>query len=208
MLLCLALLAVLGTAVLALLLSRKPRQQEYVISQACEEYRPLVEKVAAVYGVPDYVDLIMAVMMQESSGTVKDVMQASECQYNTEYPRKPNGITDPEYSIACGVQELKHALELAGSTGPQDMDKIELALQAYNFGSDSFIAYVKEHGHEQWSQEAAKAFAQMASGGEKRSESMAVDLGPWNYGDQFYPEHVLRYYKPDSASQTDPKDEN
>lgn len=38
-------------------------------------------------------------MMQESGGKGNDPMQASESGYNTKYPRVPNGITDPEYSI-------------------------------------------------------------------------------------------------------------
>ena len=42
-----------------------------------------------------------------------DVMQAAEGGFNTRYPHVPNGITDPEYSIECGVQELKYALDKA-----------------------------------------------------------------------------------------------
>ena len=34
--------------------------------------------------------------------------------FNTKYPKQPNGITDPEYSISCGVQEIKSCLERAG----------------------------------------------------------------------------------------------
>lgn len=41
-------------------------------------------------------------------------MQSSEGSFNTRYPREPNGITDPEYSIQCGVQELKSCLVSAG----------------------------------------------------------------------------------------------
>ena len=59
----------------------------------------------------DYVDLILAVMMQESSGQGTDPMQSSEGAYNTRYPQQPNGITDPSYSISCGIQELKYALK-------------------------------------------------------------------------------------------------
>ena len=78
----------------------------------------------------DYVDLILAVMMQESSGQGTDPMQSSEGAYNTRYPQQPNGITDPSYSISCGIQELKYALEKAVCTGPTDLSKIRLALQA------------------------------------------------------------------------------
>ena len=81
----------------------------------------------------DYVDLILAVMMQESSGQGTDPMQSSEGAYNTQYPQRPNGITDPSYSISCGIQELKYALDKSGCTGPADLPHIRLALQAYNF---------------------------------------------------------------------------
>ena len=97
-------------------------------------YRPLVSQLAAKYGMSDYVELILAVMMQESGGRGNDPMQASEGGYNTRYPRVPGGITDPEYSIECGIQELKSVLTKAGCTGPTDLDRIKLALQGYNFG--------------------------------------------------------------------------
>ena len=52
-------------------------------------------------------ELIKAIMMQESGGRGLDPMQCSEGSFNTKYPKQPNGITDPEYSISCGVQEIK-----------------------------------------------------------------------------------------------------
>ena len=119
-------------------------KSEYTISDACEAYRTEVEELADQYDMTEYVDLIMAVMMQESSGRGLDVMQSSEGQFNTEYPREPNGITDPSYSIACGIQELRHALILAEASGPRDISAIELALQGYNFGADSYFAFMKE----------------------------------------------------------------
>ena len=114
------------------------RQKEtHQINAACEAYRDEVSSEAAQYDMSDYVDLILAVMMQESSGQGTDPMQSSEGAYNTRYPQQPNGITDPSYSISCGIQELKYALEKAVCTGPTDLSKIRLALQAYNFGADS-----------------------------------------------------------------------
>ena len=70
-------------------------------------YRPLVSEIAARYGMSDYVELILAVMMQESGGRGGDPMQASESGYNTRFPRGPGTITDPEYSIECGIQALR-----------------------------------------------------------------------------------------------------
>ena len=66
------------------------------VSPEVEAYTPLIQKYANEYGIPQYTELIKAVMMQESGGRGKDPMQASECGYNKKYPKKPNGIKDPE----------------------------------------------------------------------------------------------------------------
>lgn len=177
------------------------RKEPFTINAACESYRPDVERMASQYGMTEYTDLILALMMQESSGNGPDVMQSSEGAYNTQYPQKPNGITDVEYSIACGIQELKYAMGKAGVTGPTDMDRIRLALQAYNFGADVYFNYMEKQGYTAWSEESSEAFAQMASGGRARAENdpLREPAGPWDYGDQNYPEHVLRYYHPADA---------
>ena len=80
------------------------------VSAEVEAYTPLIQKYAKQYGIPEYVELIKAVMMQESGGKGSDPMQAAEGSFNKKYPHEPNGIKDPEYSIECGVQELKAAL--------------------------------------------------------------------------------------------------
>ena len=166
------------------------------INASCEAYRDEVSTEAAQYGMSDYVDLILAVMMQESSGQGTDPMQSSEGAYNTQYPQQPNGITDPSYSISCGIQELKYALNKAGVTGPDDLDHIRLALQGYNFGADVYFNYLEKTGITSWSVESSEAFAKIASGETARSEEnpLYTTAGPWDYGDQHYPEHVLRYY--------------
>lgn len=110
------------------------------VSAEVESYEPLIRQYAVQYGIPEYVDLIKAVMMQESGGRGGDPMKASEGEYNTRYSKSPNSITDPEYSISCGVQELKHCLEKAGVENPIDLDHIRLALQGYNYG-DAYITW-------------------------------------------------------------------
>ena len=105
------------------------------LSAEVEAYEPVIRKYAKQYGIPDYVLLIQAVMMQESGGRGNDPMQASECGYNTQYPRTPGGITDPEYSISVGIHNLADCLQTAGAESPIDLDHIQLALQGYNFGS-------------------------------------------------------------------------
>ena len=73
------------------------------VSAEVEAYEPLIRQYARQHGIEEYVELIKAVMMQESGGQGSDPMQASECGYNTRYPNTPNGITDPEYSIDVGI---------------------------------------------------------------------------------------------------------
>ena len=148
-------------------------------------YRPLVSEIAARYGMSDYVELILAVMMQESGGRGSDPMQASESGYNTRFPRGPGTITDPEYSIECGIQALRDVLQKAGCTGPTDLDRIKLALQGYNYGS-AYIDWAMERDGG-YTKENAIAYSDM----------MCARPG-WNYsiyGDKEYVDHVLRYYQ-------------
>lgn len=155
------------------------------LSDEVLSYRPAVERIAPKYGMSEYVELILAVMMQESGGRGLDVMQAAEGSFNTKYPHKPNGITDPEYSIECGIQELKYALEKAGCTGPTDLDRIKLALQGYNYGS-GYIDWAMERDGG-YTKENAIAYSDMMC---------ARPSWPYDrYGDKEYVEHVLRYYQ-------------
>ena len=169
------------------------KRAEKEINERCESYRTQVEQMAARYGIPQYADLLMALMMQESAGKGLDIMQSSEGAFNTRYPRVPNGITDISYSIECGVQELKEALVKAGAQGPDDIPRIEQALQAYNFGI-RYLDFSEEKGVTEWNEEIAAEYAKIASNGRTRDEHDTKTMGKWDYGDQFYPEHVLRYY--------------
>lgn len=155
------------------------------VSDEVLAYRATIQQVAQKYGMEAYVELLMAVMMQESGGRGSDPMQAAEGGFNKKYPHVPNGITDPAYSIECGIQELKYALDKAGCTGPTDLDRIKLALQGYNYGS----------GYIDWAME--------RDGGYTKENAIAYpDMmcarPNWHYdryGDKEYVEHVLRYYQ-------------
>ncbi len=152
------------------------------VSAEVEAYTPLIQKYAKQYGIPEYVELIKAVMMQESGGKGSDPMQAAEGSFNKKYPHEPNGIKDPEYSIECGVQELKAALISAEVESPIDMERIKLALQGYNFGN-GYISWAKTN-YGGYSYANAVEFSAM----------QAQRLGWEKYGDTQYPAHVLRYY--------------
>ena len=154
------------------------------VSDAVLAYRATVERIAKKYGMSEYVELILAVMMQESGGRGKDVMQAAEGAFNTKYPHVPNGITDPVYSIECGIQELKYALTKAGCTGPTDLDRIKLALQGYNYGSGYIDWAMRRDGG--YTKENAIAYSNMMCARPNWHYS--------RYGDKDYVDHVLRYY--------------
>ena len=152
------------------------------VSAEVEAYEPIIQKYAKEYGIPEYVELIKAVMMQESGGRGLDPMQAAEGSFNTKYPHEHNGIKDPEYSIQCGVQELKAALTSAEVESPIDMEHIKLALQGYNFGN-GYISWAK-------SKYGGYSYANAV----EFSTQQAQRLGWDSYGDTQYPAHVLRYY--------------
>ena len=160
----------------------KGRDNFVPVSEDVEGYRPLIRQYAAEFGIPEYEDLIAAVMMQESGGQTSDPMQCSESGYNTEYPREPGGITDPEYSIKVGVQTLAEVLDMAGTDSPVDLDRISLALQGYNYGS----------GYISWALSNYGGYSELNA--IEYSDMMAEQYGWSGYGDKAYVSHVLRYY--------------
>ena len=153
------------------------------LSTEVNNYYGTISHYASQYGMSEYISLIQAVMMQESGGKGNDPMQSSEGAFNTKYPKQPNGITDPNYSIECGVQELKEALTLANVKNPVDLDGIRLALQGYNYGT-GYISWVYSNHDGKYTYANACEF----------SDLQAKKLGWSSYGDKNYVEHVLRYY--------------
>ena len=152
------------------------------LSQEVLSYTTAIQKYANQYGIPEYVSVIQAIMMQESGGAGTDPMQSSECPYNTRYPNSPGAITDPEYSIEVGVQYYADCVREAGCTSPQDMDKLKLSLQGYNYGNGYISWAVRNYGG--YSEANALLF----------SQQQAASHGWARYGDPEYVPHVLRYY--------------
>lgn len=146
-------------------------------------YKPYVTEKAEEYGIGEYVDLILSVMQVESGGCGSDPMQASESGFNEKYPRVPNGIQDPHYSIDVGIRELAHTLQLAKVKSPNDIQRIKVAVAGYNFGS-GFISWVSQSYDGVWSLEAATEY----------SSIKAAELHWKNYGDPPYANKVMRYY--------------
>ena len=152
------------------------------ISEEVMAYEPIIQQYAREHGIGDYVLLIQAVMMQESGGRGNDPMQCSECNFNTLYPHVPGGITDPEYSINAGIQNLANCLQIAQCESPMDMDAVKLALQGYNYGQSYITWAMNKYG--EYSQANAVEFSM------KTAEAYGWD----SYGDMDYVPHVLRYY--------------
>ena len=152
------------------------------VTEEVKAYESIIQQYAREHGIGDYVLLIQAVMMQESGGRGTDPMQASECGYNTLYPHAPGSITDPEYSINVGIQNLADCLSVAQCESPMDMDAIKLALQGYNYGQGYITWAMNKYG--EYSKANAVEF----------SINAAERYGWSSYGDMNYVPHVLRYY--------------
>lgn len=153
------------------------------------KWEPLVRKYAQEFGVEPYVPLMLSLIMQESGGNLLDVMQSAEGAFNTRYPKIQNGISDPDYSIWCGVQEFKHSINIANVQSPSDINRIKLALQTYNFGP-GFLNFINRNGGE-YTLELAKQFALEHNGG----RTQCGFRSPYCYGDFSYVDKVLKYYQ-------------
>ena len=144
-------------------------------------YTSVIQQYASQYGIPEYVSAIQAIMMQESGGRGTDPMQCSESPYNTRFPHTPGSITDPDYSIEVGVQTFADCISQAGCNNPQDLDKLKLAWQGYNYGN-GYIGWALQRGG--YTEANALQF----------SQEQAASHGWSSYGDPEYVPHVMRYY--------------
>lgn len=151
------------------------------LSEEVIAYEDTIRKYAIEYDIEDYVSLLQAIMMQESGGKGTDPMQASESGYNTKYPRVPNGITEPEYSIDVGTHTFSDCVKKANVKDPSDTEHIYLALQGYNYGSGYIDWAISNFGG--YSKYNAQQFSYM------KKQQLNVS----GYGDPYYVDHVMRY---------------
>jgi hypothetical protein len=171
-----------GLVVIFLLVSLLVEEQEPTVSKDVLQYKPLVEKYAEEYGIAGHVDVLLAMMMQESGGRGTDPMQSSES-----YCGQVGCIDDPNLSIKQGVYYFSETLKEAGFD-------VELAIQSYNFGK-GFIDYVHETTG-QYTQEAAIAFSQkMYENATDKSiySCLREEAKQYNacYGDIYYVQAVM-----------------
>ena len=151
------------------------------LSEEVLAYTSVIQQYASQYGIPEYVSAIQAIMMQESGGKGTDPMQCSESPYNTRFSHSPGSITDPNYSIEVGVQTFADCISQAGCSSPQDLDKLKLAWQGYNYGN-GYIGWALQRGG--YTETNALQF----------SQQQATSHGWSSYGDPQYVPHVMRYY--------------
>ena len=151
------------------------------LSEEVLAYTSVIQRYASQYGIPEYVSAIQAIMMQESGGRGTDPMQCSESPYNTRFPHSPGSITEPEYSIEVGVKTFADCISQAGCSTPQDLDKLKLAWQGYNYGN-GYIGWALQRGG--YTEANALQF----------SQQQAASHGWSSYGDPQYVPHVMRYY--------------
>lgn len=152
------------------------------VSDEVLQYEASVKKACKDAGISQFSTVMLAMMQQESSGLGTDVMQCSECPFNTEYDNTPNAIEDPEYSIQVGAEYFAYCLKEAGCKRIKNTERLKIALQDYNFGN-SYATWVLEN-YGLYSVENATEFSLM----------MQNTLGWSSYGDPEYVDHVLRYY--------------
>lgn len=156
----------------------------YMFTNKVNQYRPLVQQYAQEYEVEAHVDVLLAMMMQESGGRGADPMQSSESLCGV-----VGCIDDPEQSIEQGVAYFSKNLTAANGD-------IELAVQAYNFGI-GFVQYVQQH-EDNFTQDLAIQFSQeMYEKAEDKSiytclreEAKEYDAC---YGDIYYARDVMKY---------------
>ena len=151
------------------------------LSEEVLAYTSVIQRYASQYGIPEYVSALQAIMMQESGGRGTDPMQCSESPYNTRFPHSPGSITEPDYSIEVGVKTFADCISQAGCSTPQNLDKLKLAWQGYNYGN-GYIGWALQRGG--YTETNALQF----------SQQQAASHGWSSYGDPQYVPHVMRYY--------------
>ena len=149
------------------------------INEEVLAYYPVIESYASEYGIPEYVNVILAIIMVETGGKSLDIMQSSQS-----LGLPPNSITDPIQSIEAGIKYLATVVNDAREKGLDYWTPI----QSYNYGI-GFNNYVYNNG-KQYTFELATDFSGFQSGYQKinYSNPVAASNGFWrySYGNMYY----------------------
>lgn len=64
------------------------KQENPLVSTQVLNYEDLMLKYARENDIEEYIELLQAMMMQESGGQGNDPMQSSECEFNTQFEKE------------------------------------------------------------------------------------------------------------------------
>lgn len=159
------------------------------LNDRVESYRASITYWAQKDGIPEYVEVLLALCMAET-GILDDPEDPFACSESGLAVKQPNGITDPEYSIEIGVYCFSLKVKKTGCKSPADKNNLFKALQAYNMG-DGFIDFCDTYYSGVWSVECARAYSKKMGGGS-------------TYGNPNYIEQFLRCYTFGTISGTYP----
>lgn len=176
---------------LTLILSTPGNSGTHNLSATVKAWEPVVSMYAEEYGVSEYVNVLLAIIMVESGGQGLDVMQSSES-----LGLPPNSITDPILSINVGVRHFATVVKDAESKGLDFWTPV----QSYNFGS-GFNNFVNNNG-KLYSFNLATNFSRNLAGG--RTVPYSNPVADFNgnfryaYGNMYYVMLVQQYLNADS----------
>ena len=185
-------LAVLGVILAVLLFAggRLLMKQAYAQSSLSEKvlgYKDTVKKYAKKEKIEKYAETLLAIMMAESKGEGKDVMQSSESKGLERNSLEPEESIEQACIYFAALIEIAHNLEIKDD---------KALIQAYNFGP-GYLTYIAKHGKKH-TEELAIEYAKEHSGGEKVRYVHLYAIkknGGWIYkfGNMFYEAIVEDY---------------
>ena len=172
------------------------------LSDAVLKHKASLITYATKYGIPDKVNLLMAIMQEESGGIGNDPMQASESKYG-----KIGCITNAEESLEQGCKYWASLF-----LNNPDME-VESIIQSYNYGG-GFLDYVRSHGGK-YTFELACEYAKIMNAKMgwtpqtvtyKNEISIPINGGwRYNYGNMFYVKLIGRHLASPAAQHSDIK---
>lgn len=149
-------------------------------------FYPVISGFAMQYGIPEYTDIILAIIMVETEGKNLDIMQSS-----ASLGLPPNSITDPITSIDAGIKHLAKVIKDAENRGLDFWTPI----QAYNYGG-GFNDYVASNG-KQYTFDLASSFAADKSNSNvvPYNNPVASFNGHWrySYGNMYYVKLIQQF---------------
>ena len=156
------------------------------LSSSVLKYKKTVAKYAKKEKISSYQNILLAIMMVESGGRGKDVMQCSES-----LGLKRNSLK-PTASIKQACRYTRSLISIANA---KKCD-VNTVIQAYNFGP-GYIYYVARNGRKH-TENLAAAYSKKYSKGKKyryRNPYAVKRNGGWlyGYGNMFYVALVRQY---------------